>query len=76
MIQKERDYSSYNRHPDYKAAKSRKLEDIMANLLALGLVFAWREAPNTGSSSVIDFNLNSLYVIPDEIRKHLKTTFS
>jgi hypothetical protein len=71
-VQKEHDYSSYSRQPDYKAAKSRKLEDIMANLIALGLVFAWREVPNTNSSSVIDFNLNSLYVIPDEIRKHLK----
>jgi hypothetical protein len=67
----ENSYSSYYHYPDHKAKNSRYLSDIMANLLACGLVFAWREKPAPTSAAMLDLNLSDVYVIPASIRKHL-----
>jgi hypothetical protein len=71
-IKDRNDYSSKYHSPDHKATHSRHLEDIMANLLARGLVFARRENPAGNTSTVLDFSLSDVYIIPDTIRKHLK----
>jgi hypothetical protein len=58
------------RPPDYRATTSRQLQDVLAHLLARGLVFSSR--PRTsGQEPALDFYLAQQYFIPEEIRKHL-----
>jgi hypothetical protein len=67
----ENSYSTNYHYPDHKAKNSRYLSDIMANLLARGLVFAWRATPGISNAAMLDMNLSDVYVIPASIRKHL-----